>query len=118
MERRKPLARRTPLRSRASLPRGGGLSRYQRLPRQSTKQAGKERSYLAERKRYLTDHAACEVRWDGTCTYRATQVHHICPRSKCPDLIDDPRNFKAVCDYCHAMIHKYPRTAREEGHLR
>lgn len=58
----------------------------------------------------------CELVLRDRCQRRATQVHHILPRSRGGQ--DDHANGLAVCDGCHDWIHRNPALATELGYLR
>ena len=52
------------------------------------------------RGQYLTHFPYC-----AKCELLGTEVHHIQPRSKRPDLTYDLRNLMTLCSQCHREIH-------------
>lgn len=58
----------------------------------------------------------CEAKFSNLCRGRASQAHHVLPRSQGGD--DTPGNLLAVCVACHAAIHDFPLAARKGGLLR
>ena len=66
--------------------------------------AARHDNYAKMRLPFLQTHRWCEVRKGGTCTSTATQVHHFCSRGRAPWMVDDLRNFVAICDPCHEII--------------
>lgn len=47
------------------------------------------------------DSFACQLRYPGICTTRATEVDHIVMFINRKDLELDPTNLRAVCVPCH-----------------
>lgn len=49
------------------------------------------------------------------CGARAVQVHHVLPRQKWPEFIDEPANLVGVCVRCHERhelaVERIPRRA-------
>jgi 5-methylcytosine-specific restriction protein A len=52
---------------------------------------------------YLKQHPYCDI-----CGCLAEQVHHIIPRSECPEMMYDWTNLQSLCKKCHIHTHKGP----------
>jgi hypothetical protein len=60
---------------------------------------------------FLKAHPTCEV---GTCTKKATDIHHKCGRRK--KYLSNPKYFLAVCRGHHLFVESHPIWARENGY--
>ncbi len=49
------------------------------------------------------DHYICQLRLSPDCTTVATEVHHIKPRKKYPELALDLSNLTSCCWWCHEL---------------
>jgi hypothetical protein len=83
----------------------GHLQDEEKELKQDTKQ------YLKVRADFLKAHPTCEV---GTCTKKATDIHHKCGRRK--KYLSNPKYFLAVCRGHHLFIESHPIWARENGY--
>lgn len=97
---RSPLKRRTPLR------RGGWLRRTKALVSRPSKRA-RPNEPLAE---------LCEATILGVCTGYAQHRHHVLPRSQ--GGTDDRSNTMDICSACHRYLHREPEWAYRVGLLR
>jgi hypothetical protein len=102
--------KRTPLKRKTPMKRGGfGLKRT-KLKQVSKRQASRNSLYSRQRREYLDVHPKCQV-----CGERAaTDIHHTAGRGK---STNDASTFLAVCRECHNRIHQHPAWARENGYL-
>lgn len=83
------------------------------IRRESPKRAALMRRYRARVKVWI------KGKFCGVCKIsKATQVHHLKPRSVRPDLILEVGNFLALCLPCHERIHSNPKWAYEKGFLK
>lgn len=64
-------------------------------------------NYAKLRLPFLAANRYCEIRMPGLCESTAGQVHHMCPRGRAPWMIDDVRNFAAVCGPCHDRVTRH-----------
>jgi hypothetical protein len=114
--------RRKPLSPAAREARPGGLARTATL---TTRTRLKPRSDKTARK-YVTRRVIvgellaarpwCEIRWDGGCESRSTDVHEPRMRSRGADICD-PAQCVAACRYCHGEVHGHPAEATKRGWL-
>lgn len=79
----------------------------------SLKTAARNRRYARERREYLAEHPFCEIRWDGSCTGRATEVHHMAGRY--PSVFFDQALWLAGCHGCHDKATRFPAEAIRRG---
>lgn len=75
------------------------------LRRVSKKRQAELKHYSVLRRAYLADHPECEV-----CGARATDIHHMLPRSQGGKLCD-VTIFLALCRRCHQLAHDNPKWA-------
>lgn len=72
--------------------------------------------YLEIREDFLSEVRHCEARLpEVDCQMRADQIQHLVSRSARRELIPDPRNFMAVCGFCHRWIEEHPKEAELRG---
>ena len=86
----------------------------------STKCAKKLREAAPVRQAYLAAHPLCEFNWwlqVPNCRGRSEHVHEILTRAR-GGAIDDPSNFKALCDPCHDWVHAHPAWSEAHGFLK
>ena len=97
------LTRKTPLRSKTPLKRGG------RLRNASPKRQREYKEYAQIRKAYLALHPICE-----RCKkHRASEIHHKAQRHG--SLLNRYDLFAALCHGCHFWIHENGKEARRQG---
>lgn len=102
--------KRTPLKRKTPMKRGGSTLKRTPLRKVSKKQAARNDLYGKQRKEFLAAHPQCAV-----CGGQATQVHHKAGRGA---RTNDVSTFIAVCARCHDWIHfGNPAAAREQGFL-
>ena len=96
--------KRSPLKRKAPLKRGG------RLRPVSKKRAKQNKEYSQARMEYLSANSMCEV-----CGKKAGQIHH--KRGRFGDRLNKKEYFMAVCMACHNWIHNNPLEAYAKGYL-
>lgn len=98
--------KRTPLRRKKALKRGGGLKPM------SAKRKANSAEYYRLRDIYLSEHPTCEV---DRCAKQGTDIHHKAGRIGKNYL--DVSRWMACCRYHHRKIHDNPAWAVERGYL-
>ncbi len=88
---RKPLTRKTPLKSRSAL------------------RTSQEREYGRLRAEFLKDYPACFL-----CGAPPVEIHHMCGRGK---HYLDKKTWMSICRPCHERIHQNVAWARERGYI-
>ena len=81
---------------------------------ESDRQKALNKVYNEVARQYKEDHPYCEIRKEGICTGRTSDVHHKAGRGK--NLLNT-KTFKASCRSCHTYIHENPKESREKGWL-
>lgn len=64
------------------------------------------------RDEFMAAHPRCE--YPG-CSSPSHDRHHMHTRNTRPDLIHDPRYWRALCRACHRRVTEYPAEAVELG---
>lgn len=102
--------KRSPLRSKTSLPPGGGLAR------QSKKRAARDAVYPQRRKQVRARaQGLCELR-TPVCTGQGEQVHHLAGKGgHDPHRLD---NLALACGECHRYAHSHPAESYANGWMR
>lgn len=111
---RRPLQRKTPLRSKKQW-------RPERKPLRH-RSAKMSKMYVERRAlvgEILNQRPLCEARWDDGCTHLSVDVHEILPRSQGGRIIGgDASEYLAVCRYCHDQIETNPLQSHDRGFRR
>lgn len=111
---RRPLQRKTPLRSKKPW-------RPERKPLRH-RSAKMSKIYVERRLlvgEILNQRPLCEARWDDGCTRLSVDVHEILPRSQGGRIIGGADSeYLAVCRYCHDQIETNPLQSHDRGFRR
>lgn len=117
IKRRKPLARKTPLRriSLKWLDGDGKLKSFRSLPKMSKRRQRESRIYTCKRKAFLEEHRYCQI--EVCCVASlSTDVHHT--KGRLGGNYLDETTWLAACRRCHDWIHTHPSEARAAGVLK
>ena len=116
--------KRSPLRRRAPLHRGGRLARRTPLRSVSAKRAKVQQQRRTMVREELARRELCEagamIRFGGhrsLCAGLAVDLHEPLTRARGGSILD-PANTVAVCRSCHDWIHDNPTAATDLGLLR
>ena len=116
--------KRSPLRRRTPLHRGGRLARRTPLRSVSPKRAKVQRQRRTMVREELARRELCEagvtIRFGGhrsLCAGLAVDLHEPLTRARGGSILD-PANTVAVCRSCHDWIHAHPAAAASIGLLR
>ncbi len=116
--------KRSPLRRRTPLHRGGWLARRTPLRSVSPKRAKVQRQRREMVREELARRELCEagakIRFGGhrsLCAGLAVDLHEPLTRARGGSILD-PANTVAVCRSCHDWIHAFPDAATRLGLLR
>ena len=97
--------KRSPLKRKTQLKRGGKLRRV------SKKRKGQNEVYKDVREKFLGNNPVCQV-----CRCKmASQVHHR--RGRFGDRLNETEFFLAVCFECHHKIHQNPQWAYAKDYM-
>lgn len=108
LQRRTPLARRTPLQPGKPLARRTALAPVGARAKRRNPEL--RAAYQATDARSA---GRCEAHVAGVCTGAAVDHHHLAKRSTHPELVTDPSNIIHVCRACHTWIDdNQPEAAR------
>lgn len=127
MKRRKALKRSTPLKARAGLRWGQGVTankpeqrRQQRLGKTSKGREKQLAIYRKFRREYLATHPECELQ-SMVCTNRSQEIHHVIKLGHGGALYPGPKAdrqgqvFMASCRLCNRYVEDNPAEAWERG---
>ena len=82
---------------------------------QSEKKAKGDRLYSHMRKKFLTENPVCQIRKDGVCSHKSTDVHHTKGRGIWYLIVE---SWMSVCRGCHDYAHGHPKEARDKGWIK
>lgn len=119
MKRSGALQRRTPLATKTPLSSSGGLRRTALRGGKSTRLRAREAGLPAARAALRARSGGrCELvrPGEGRCDARATDPHHRCIADR-ERGVHDPNRMLDLCGSCHRYVHDRPALAYERGWL-